>query len=260
MKPKKFNCNEVKIKISHKKFTKKHIDNFFKNELEPIHNVLSNENIDQETKFQLKRYAIIRVASLIERYCVYNIRKIIDSEKKDISKLIIKKDDNNKSTLTCTDGDKVISTYDFTNYDNIDWVFSQILGIRFFEMIFEMDKSDQFRFYGRGKKTIYRKEFNKIFVNRHKIIHQLYSPRYPDSYLISRYNDVANFFDAAEALCWKRSRNNYIKDNSHLKIRWFLLIHLEILNNQKTTFNLFGYCLLVSGAFKAYKNESYGSP
>ena len=133
MKPKNFNYNRDKIKSSHKKYTKKHIDKFFTNELNPILDILSNKDIPRQTKFQLKRYAIICIASLIERYCAYNIRVIIDKEKKNISKLIIKK----KSSSHCTDGEKVVSTYDFTNYDNIEWVFSRILGIKFSSRMFK---------------------------------------------------------------------------------------------------------------------------
>ena len=91
---------------------------------------------------------------MIERYCAYNIRKIIDKEKKDISKLIIIKSDDNTSSIKCSNGDKVVSTYDFTNYETINWVFSQILGLRFFYSIIEMDKSDSYRFYGKGKKML----------------------------------------------------------------------------------------------------------
>lgn len=214
MKPKNFNYNRDKIKSSHKKYTKKHIDKFFTNELNPILDILSNKDIPRQTKFQLKRYAIICIASLIERYCAYNIRVIIDKEKKNISKLIIKK----KSSSHCTDGEKVVSTYDFTNYDNIEWVFSRILGIKFFSSIIEMDKSDPFKFYGQGKKTIYKNMFNKIFVDRHKIIHELYSPNY-SGYLRSRYNDTMNFFDAAHALCWKVSRDKIINENPQFRIR-----------------------------------------
>jgi hypothetical protein len=217
LKPKIFNYNNDKIKASYKKITKKHIDKFFAIELDPILAILSNENVDEQTKFQLKRYAIIRIASLIERFCSYNIRNIIDKEKKDISKLI--KKDNALSLSHNTNGEKVVSTYDFTNYKNIDWVFSQILKIRFFKSIFEMDKSDPYRFYGRGKKSIYVDKFNKIFIDRHKIVHELSSPEYSNSYLRSRYNDARNFFDAAEALCWKKSRNIIIKQNPQFKIR-----------------------------------------
>jgi hypothetical protein len=218
LKPKKFNPNEDKIKSSHKKYTKKQVDKVFENELKPILEILSNKDIPQENKFQLKRYAIIRIASLIERYCAYNIRIIIDKEKKNISKLFAK-EKNNTLSSRYTDGEKVVSAYDFTNYDNIDWAFSRILGIRFFYSIMEMDKSDPFRFYGSGKKTIYKNRFNKIFVDRHKIIHELHSPNYSDGYLRSRYNDVMNFFDAAHALCWKKSRNKIIKENPQYRIK-----------------------------------------
>jgi hypothetical protein len=219
LKPKKFNHNKDKIKSSHKKYTKKRIDKFFENELKSILDILSNKDIPQQTKFQLKRYAIICIASLIERYCAYNIRIIIDKEKKDISKLIVKEKNNTLSSSHYTDGEKVVSTYDFTNYDNIEWVFSRILGIKFFDSIIEIDKSDPFRFYGSGKKTIYKKNFNKIFVDRHKIIHELPSPNYSDGFLRSRYNDTMNFFDAAHALCWKISRNKIIKENPQFRIR-----------------------------------------
>ena len=53
------------------------------------------------------------------------------------------------------------------------------------------------------EKTIDRNRFNKIFYDRHKIIHEFYLPKYSDKYLINLFNDTANFFDAAYALCWK---------------------------------------------------------
>ena len=225
MEPKKLIYNEDKINSSYIPITIREIRTLFEKELEPIIKVLLDENTERDIKNILKKYAVIYIATLIERFCAYNIREIIDKEKINIAHLISKRnhesknDEDNTLSSSYTDGEKVVSTFNFTSYDIINWVFSRILSVRFFELIFAMDKSDQYRFYGSNKeKTIYRDQFNKIFDDRHKIIHQLFSPEYSDNYLISRLNDTMNFFDAASALCWKDSRNKFIKDYPQYKL------------------------------------------
>ena len=91
MEPKKLICNEDKINSSYIPITIREIRTLFEKELEPIIKVLL------DIKNILKKYAIIYIATLIERFCAYNIREIIDKEKINIARLISKRNQESKN-------------------------------------------------------------------------------------------------------------------------------------------------------------------
>lgn len=169
------------------------ISDLFKDQLDPVYNEII-KSTDPELRKLLINYFLIRFVSVIENFCKNKVIFIIDENNLNVNSLFsrnemtinieiineIKKKEFTKGRLTAIN-------FNFQNPDDINYVFSRLFNINFFETIFgyveikenkeKIKKNDEVLL--ELKKLIHEwDEFLELFDIRNQIVHSLKSIDY----------------------------------------------------------------------------------
>lgn len=173
------------LKIDEKKMKKFYqisqddFENKMKEELNPIFAVLKSKKLDKKLERHLKNYLIIRVVTIAENYFGNKARDIIDKYDVNVTNLVtvssIKDLDSLIENTHRTKGEIIASNFSFQNELQIDYVFTQLLGFRFFEAVENMMSIFSIMPELENVMVFNWDKLYDIFELRHKIIHNLWT-------------------------------------------------------------------------------------
>lgn len=212
---KKFDFN--KIKDFDKIILDQEIPKVFQNELQNVYDSLKNPR--SKISKHLKKYFIIRLVTMIESHLKYLMAHLIDYHKLPINHVF--KDETISIQISDLSeikkkefsiGKIVAISYNFQNMQDVDKVFSRILGLKFFDTFVEYGK------IAVRKKIIlkedidhfqkYRGIFFEMFNFRNKIVHTMYTPQkirrkpeYFENLWDVSYHFITLAFSLAESVC-----------------------------------------------------------
>lgn len=124
----------------------------FNHEWKPILDSLSSDNISPELRLCLKNYLVISLVSTIEKVFWNLARYNIDKFSLDTSNIV--KDQvtiplsvlDMKKQVSITKGKIIASSFNFANPKDIEFFFSHLLHLQFFESIKLIDKNDPYNY------------------------------------------------------------------------------------------------------------------
>lgn len=191
---------------------------FYETEMMPLLGyIISNSGFQfvQLSNKTFKKYLIISCVSLIDYYMTLQVRKYVDEQNIDLSKLDPKYRNKFEKRPDITKGQSIIGQTDFTSTYNINEIATAILGqddkfnnlnMKFFDAVKKIDWYDPYR-YIRGfdndeiieavkPLTENWNNFIEMFRLRHEIIHEMNEVFIPIGKLASMCDSTMNFIDA----------------------------------------------------------------
>jgi hypothetical protein len=167
-------------------------NSFYEIEMMPLLAYIDINDDHQLITKIVKKYLIISCVSLIEYYMMLQIKKYVDEQNIDLSKLDTKYEKKLAKYPDITKGQSIIGQTDFTSTYNINEIATSILGqddkfksldMKFFDAVKKIDWYDPYR-YVRGfdnaeiieavkPLTENWNNFMDMFELRHKIIHEM---------------------------------------------------------------------------------------
>lgn len=176
----------------------------FDREWIPILLALESKETPKEIKDSLRNYIIISMVSTIEKKLRQLAAKNIDAFDLSVANLV-------EGTITIplsaidviakgkvTRGSLIAANFSFANPREINFFFSRLLGIKFFDTIRELDYLDPYN-YVKHAANLNRNwdNFMEMFDTRNIIVHEKYQVELSNSQIKSLVNCTLNFLDAA---------------------------------------------------------------
>lgn len=181
----------------------------FNDELAYVYNSLKNPR--SKISKHLKKYFIIRLVTMIESYLKYLAAHLVDVHKLKISNLFQEgtismqiKDLEEIKKKEFTIGKMVAISFNFQDMREADWVFSRLLGVKFFDILEEYGEiavrkklllEDEVKHFLENKEN-----FFDMFGLRNEIIHSMKTPhkiRRKAEYFWGLWDASTHFFSIA---------------------------------------------------------------
>jgi hypothetical protein len=175
----------------------------FFNEIEPIVKTLRNPRLKTRTRESLQNYLVMRLVSMTDYYFTNIVRRLVDERKLDASKLFKEKSlQEEVNNAKYTEAQIVATHFNYSNYDDIQKVLSELLRFDFMAKIIELDRIYNFT-YIKGGILLHENwdEFRKIFDLRDDIAHEMKDSNLSKEQVLSLADNTMIFLDAASWIC-----------------------------------------------------------
>jgi len=140
---------------------------------------LQDKKLNKKLERHLKNYLIIRTVTLAENFFQNKAKEIIDKHDLDVSGLIettaITDLESTLKNTNRTKGELIATNFSFQNELHIDFVFSQLLGIKFFHWATFFKGLFVFSTQIYDRLLINPDFLFDIFELRHKIVHNIWT-------------------------------------------------------------------------------------
>lgn len=177
-------------------------------EAEPIITLLGKEPISETIKQSLRKYLIVLLISALEFFFKNQARLIVDRNDMDVSNLFEGKISFTVSDLDqlvkdkkLTKGNIVASSFSFINLDEINYIFSTLLGLKFLDYVQKLNDINQTRqvFDGHPIPLEYRR-LMEAYELRHQIVHELKDVHLTKTKVLELWDNALNVMEIANTV------------------------------------------------------------
>jgi hypothetical protein len=164
---------------------------------------------EEGLKRALRKYLIVSLASTLEYFFKSQAKQYAD--KYDIDLTTIFKGELRlpvsqlgqmvKEEHIITSGNIIVSSINFLDLEQVDWLFSKMLRINFLDYILKLNNANKYRYVFRGHPIpIEYEKIKQAFELRHKIVHDLYDADLSDWKIICLWDNAMNIMDVGTSL------------------------------------------------------------
>lgn len=179
------------------------VTGFYSSQIDFLIKMLLDENVSPHLKQTLQKYILVTCFAAMEYFFKNEASNLVDKLNLDVSNLFshgnIEKMVKDKGT---TKGNIIASTYSFVNIDDIDYVFSNLLGLTsFLDYVVKLNVTDQTRFVLDGHPlAIDYEKFRKAYSLRNEIAHGIKDVKISKSMVIHLWDNLLNIIDISVSI------------------------------------------------------------
>jgi hypothetical protein len=179
--------------------------------------MLLDKKVNPYLKQTLRKYVIIALFAALEYFFKNEASNLVDKLNLEVSSLLIK---GNLEKLVIdkgtTKGNIIASTYSFVNIDEIDFVFSNLLGLSsFLDYVVKLNVTDQTRFVLDGHPLpIEYDKFRKAYNLRNEIAHGIKNVKLSNSMIIQLWDNFLNIIDISISII-----SSYLKPDENWNLQ-----------------------------------------